>query len=175
MRMQLSRLGLALLLAGSATLASACEGSELAATPAQPWPTGLPRPPSAAEASALKASGVAWTDPQVRQFYLDQVAKIADADAELQRAGKSVEARARAAFTARHEARMTARAMMQDAAAVEALRARDREKYNSPDGPTFEYLLERAQQKGLTGDAIFQSIIDSAQRTDAATNRSMGL
>lgn len=173
--MHLGRLGLALLLAGSATLPSACEGSELAATPAEPWPAGLPRPPSAAEAIALKATGVAWTDRQVRQFYLDQVAAIAGADAELQRAGKSVEARARAAFTARHDARMTARAMMQDAAAVEALRARDLEKYGSPDGPTYDSLVERAQQKGLTGDAIFQSIIDSAQRTDAATNRSMGL
>lgn len=173
--MHLSRLWMALLLAGGAALPSACEGSELAATPAEPWPAGLPRPPSATEASALKASGVAWTDPQVRQFYLEQVAAIAGADAELQRAGASAGARARAAFTARHDARMTARAMMQDATAVEALRARDREKYGSPDGPTFEYLVERAQQKGLTGDAIFQSIITSAQRTDAATNRSMGL
>lgn len=152
-----------------------CEASEPAIAPTDPWPAGLARPANAAEASSLRASGAVWTDRQVRQLYLERVAEIGPRDEQSKADGVPLETRARAAYQARHDARMTARAMMQDAAAVEALRARDREKYGTPDGPTFEYLQERAGQKGLTGDAVFQSIIDSAQQTDAATNRSLGL
>ncbi len=157
------------------TAFAGCEASEPAVAPSDPWPEGLAKPANAAEASSLRASGAAWTDRQVRQLYLERVAEIGPRDQALQAEGVPVEARARAAFQARHDARITARAMMQDAAAVEALRERDREKYGSPDGPTFEYLVERAQKKGLTGDAVYQSIVDSAQQTDAATNRSLGL
>ena len=41
--------------------------------------------------------------------------------------------------------------------------------------PHLEYLVERARAKGLVGDASFESIVESAQQTDAATNRSLGL
>lgn len=174
MRSYARRLGLVLLLGVSAVSAPACEGSEQAIAPNEPWPAGLPRPADVAEAQAQKAAGAVWSDRQVRQYYLERVAAIGGADEALRGAGESTEERARAAYAARHAARMTARAMMQDAAAVEGLQARDREKYGNPDGPTFEYLLERGRQKGLAGDELYQSIIDSAQRTDAATNRSMG-
>ena len=157
------------------TMFAGCEATEPAVAPSDPWPAGLAKPADAAEASSLRASGTAWTDRQVRQLYLERVAEIGPRDRALQAEDMPLEQRARAAFQARHDARITARAMMQDAAEVEALRARDREKYGSPDGPTFEYLVERAQKKGLTGDAIYQSIVDSAQQTDAATNRSLGL
>lgn len=153
----------------------ACEATEPAVAPSDPWPAGLAKPANAAEATALRARGTVWTDRQVRQLYLERVADIGPRDEQRRAAGESIEARARAAYQARHDARITARAMMQDDAAVEALRARDRDKYGTPDGPTFEYLRDRAAQKGLEGDAIFQSIIDSAQQTDAATNRSLGL
>lgn len=154
--------------------APACERAEPVAL-ADPWPDGLARPNSVGEAEALKAAGTTWTDRQVRQFYLARVAAIGPADDGARARGDSVETRARTAFAARNEARTIARAMMQDAAAVEALRDRDRAKYGTPDGPTFEYLVDRAAQKGLTGDAVFASIIESAQHTDAATNTSMGL
>ncbi|HEY0136972.1 MAG TPA: hypothetical protein VGB85_22975 [Nannocystis sp.] len=152
-----------------------CEATEPAVAPGDPWPSGLAKPKDAAEAASLRAAGVAWTDRQVRQLYLERVAEIGPHDAALRAQGQTAEARARAAFQARHDARVTARAMMQDSAAVEALRARDQEKYGTPDGPSFEYLVERAQQKGLAGDAVYESIVESAQRTDAATNRSLGL
>lgn len=154
---------------------SGCEATELAVAPGDPWPEGLARPADASEAVSLRAGGVAWTDRQVRQLYLERVAEIGPRDQALRSAGQSVEARARAAFEARHEARVTARAMMQDSEAVAALRARDREKYGTPGGPSFEYLAERGRAKGLEGDAVYESIIESAQRTDAATNRSLGL
>lgn len=120
-----------------------------------------------AEVAALRAAGAVWTDTQVRRFYLDRVAEIGPADAALAAGGDTVESRARTAFTSRRDARMIARAMMQDPAEVEVLRSRDRAKYGHPDGPTFEHLVERAGQKGLTGDAVFASIIDSAQVTAA--------
>jgi hypothetical protein len=174
MRLPMRRWWLVLCLGAAAPTMVGCEASEPAVAPTDPWPEGLAKPADAAEAEALRARGTVWTDRQVRQLYLERVAAIGPRDASLQAEGQSVEARARAAYQARHDARITARAMMQDPAAVEALRARDREKYGAPDGPSFEYLVERAGQKGLTGDAVYQSIIDSAQQTDAATNRSMG-
>ena len=152
-----------------------CEATELAVAPGDPWPAGLAKPADASEAASLRASGVAWTDRQVRQLYLERVAEIGPREAALRSEGQSVEARAKAAFQARHDARVTARAMMQDSTAVLALRARDREKYGTPDGPSFDYLVERGRAKGLEGAALHESIIESAQRTDAATNRSLGL
>lgn len=152
-----------------------CEAHEAPVHAGDPWPEGLAKPADVAEASALRASGVAWTDRQVRQLYLERVAAIGERDALLRAQGQSAEARAQAAYQARHDARMTARAMMHERTAVEVLEARDRLKYGTPDGPTFEYLVERAREKGREGDAIFESIVESAQRTDAATNRSLGL
>lgn len=163
---------LALLALAPAT--AACERAD-AVSIADPWPDGLARPNSVGEAEALKAAGTTWTDRQVRQFYLARVAEIGPADDIARTRGDTVETRARTAYTSRHDARMIARAMMQDPAAALALRDRDRGKYGNPDGPTFEYLVERAAQKGLVGDAVFESIIASAQQTDAATNASMGL
>lgn len=155
--------------------APACERASPVEVAAEPWPAGLAKPASVAEAARLKAAGVVWTDRQVRQLYLERAAAIGPMDAASLARGDTAEARARAAFTARHDARMIARAMMQDPAAVAALEDRDRSKYGTPDGPTFEYLVGRAAEKGLTGDAIYASIIESAQRTDAATNSALGL
>lgn len=171
-RLRISWLALALSIGLAGPVSGGCEAP---VTVGDPWPSGLAKPADVAEASALRASGVVWTDRQVRQFYLERVAAIGGRDQQLRTEGKAAEARARAAYQLRHDARMTARAMMQDQAAVAGLEARDRVKYSNPDGPTFEYLVERARTKGLEGDAIFESIVESAQRTDAATNRSMGL
>jgi hypothetical protein len=64
--------------------------------------------------------------------------------------------------------------MMSDPAELAALQERDRAKYGNPDGPTFEWLLERARAKGLEGDAAYLSIVESAQRTDASVNKGLG-
>jgi hypothetical protein len=157
-----------------APAAPACERGERVDI-VEPWPQGLARPASVADVATLKAAGATWTDRQVRQLYLERVAAIGPRDAEQLARGDSAEARARAAYSARRDARMIARAMMTDPAAVAALQTRDRAKYGDPDGPTFEWLVERAAAKGLTGDAVYTSIVDSAQVTDAATNSSLGL
>lgn len=171
-RIRRAWLALALLVGVAGPVSGGCEAP---VSVQDPWPAGLARPADAADATTLRAGGVVWTDRQVRQFYLEQVAAIGERDLQLRSEGKSAEARARAAYQLRRDARMTARAMMQDQEAVKGLEARDRVKYSNPDGPTFEYLVERARGKGLAGDAIFESIVESAQQTDAATNRSLGL
>lgn len=157
--------------------AAACQGagSEVAGAPAEPWPAGLARPADAAEAQQLRTAGTSWTNKQARQLYLERVAGIGEAAAKWKAEGLPAEERARRAFATRHGARMTARAMMGDPTEVAALQERDRAKYGNPDGPTFEFLVEKARAKGLAGDAIYESIVESAQRTDAGVNQSMGL
>lgn len=168
------RLVLALALAAAAPL-FACQGDAAIAQQAEAWPADLAKPTSVDEAQALRAQGVTWSNRQVRQLYLERVATIAGDDATARAAGASAEERARRAFTTRHEARRVARAMMSDADEVRALQARDREKYGSPDGPGFAYLVDKARADGQSGDAVYESIVASAERTDASTNKSLGL
>lgn len=159
----------------SAVLGCGQGGSEVASAPALAWPAGLPRPQDVAEAQRLKQAGTSWSNQQVRQLYLERVATISGEDSKWRAGGVPANERAARAFKLRRDARLTARAMMSDAEEVAMLQARDQEKYGSPDGPSLEYLVEKARAKGLEGDALYESIVESAQRTDAGTNRGMGL
>jgi hypothetical protein len=103
------------------------------------------------------------------------VSTIAGEDAKAKAQGLSPEARAHKAYQLRKDARLAARAMMKEPAAVEALRARDVAKYGDPDGPTFEWLVKHAEEKGHTGERAFEDIVESAQRTDQAINEKLGL
>ena len=82
-------------------------------------------------------------------------------------------ARAEAAWRIRHEARIEARSMMTDPAEIELLRARDVAKYGSPDGPTFEFLVEKLKEACPDEDRIYEAIIDNSYRTDAELNRKL--
>lgn len=115
------------------------------------------------------------TDAEIRQWYNDQVAKIPDSNAKWLEEGLNAETRARRAYAVRHKARLDARAMMTNKTAVKALRARDRIKYGSPDGPSFDYLVRRNKAKGLSGDAVFEAIVGSARRTNEAVNERLGV
>lgn len=64
--------------------------------------------------------------------------------------------------------------MMADAAEVELLRARDTSKFGNADGPTFDWLVERLGQAGLSGDAVYEAIIDQSYKTDAELNSELG-
>ena len=143
--------------------------------PAGDAPGSEPSPTSAAQAEALKESGVAWDNAEIRAFYLRTIATIAPSDDRWKRENVPAEERGRRAFQIRHDARMTARAMMKDPAEVELLRARDREKYGGPDGPSFDQLVAHEKEKGLAGDAVYEAIVASAQRTDGAVNEVFGL
>jgi hypothetical protein len=115
------------------------------------------------------------TNAEIRQWYNDQVAVIASLDIQWRRQGLAPEERARRAHAIRHDARIKARDFMPDKAEVEMLRARDREKYGNPDGPGFEDLVARNREKGLTGDAVYDDIVGSSNRTDRATNEKFGV
>jgi hypothetical protein len=132
--------------------------------PSKPWPD------APAKVEPLKQSGVRWTNAEIRAHYLRLVAAIGPADAQWRREGLAALERARRAFQMRHDARLTCRAMMSDRREVEALEQRDREKYGHPDGPTFDELIEHQRKKGLSGDAVFEAIVASAQRTDRAVD-----
>lgn len=136
---------------------------------------GQTLPASLEDVAARREAGVTWSNRQIRALYLRELSTIPARDAAAKAAGEPIEARARRAYELRRRARIITRAMMSDPAEVEQLRARDLERYGHPDGPTFDGLVESAREKGRSGDAIYQSIIDSAQRTDRAVNRGLGL
>jgi hypothetical protein len=115
------------------------------------------------------------TNAEIRQWYIQQVSAILQLNKDWIKQGLPVRARAEAAWRIRHEARIKARSMMTDPAEVELLRARDVAKYGSPDGPTFEFLVERLKEAGLEEDRIYEAIIDNSYRTDAELNRKLGL
>lgn len=129
-----------------------------------------PYPKTVEEAEALKKTGVSWTNQEIRAYYNKVVAGIAPSNDAWKKQGLSVEERARRAFEIRHVVRLTARAMMASAAEVELLRKRDQEKYGNPDGPTFEQLVESGKKKGKEGEALYEGIVESAQRTDEGIN-----
>lgn len=132
-------------------------------------------PESVEAAEAARASSASYTNRDIRILYVARVAEIAAENEGWKAEGLGPAERARKAFGVRHEARKIARALMRDQAEVEALRVRDREQYGDPDGPTFESLLEKNRGKGLAEDEAYEAIIESAQRTNAAVNESMGL
>jgi hypothetical protein len=132
-------------------------------------------PASPDEAAQQKRNGASYSNKEIRARYLCWVGQIGPMNEEWKAQGLPAEERAKRAYQARHDARLTARAMMANADEVKALQERDREKYGNPDGPTFEWLVEKARKKNLSGDAIYESIISSSQRTDTGTNKAMGL
>lgn len=111
------------------------------------------------------------TNAEIRQWYNDRIAVIPLLDKQWQQQSLSAEERARRAHEIRHDARIQARAFMQNKQEVAVLQARDQEKYGNPDGPTFDQLVAQNREKGLQGDAVYDAIVGSANRTDAAYNR----
>lgn len=96
----------------------------------------------------------------VRDWYLEQVARISTMDARLEAAGTGLQDRAYCAYSQRHEARIEARERMPSKLDVMALRLRDLFFYGNPDGPTFDALSEG-------GDAQqYEQIIVSASMTN---------
>lgn len=125
----------------------------------------IPSPPG-----GTNLASVPKTDCEIRLWYNYQVVAIGLINEKWQQDGLELETRARRAYELRHEARVNARFMMQDQAAVKALQERDMAKYGNPDGPTFEYLLQNNTDNGLSVAEAYQSIIDSSSRTDQRFN-----
>lgn len=126
-------------------------------------------PQTTAPAQAVK------TNEEIRQWYNDTVDKIPALNEQWKKEGLSAEERAKKAQEIRHHARIEARSMMQNKQEVAELQARDKEKYGNPDGPTFEYLVEKNRLKGLQGDAVYEDIIGSSNRTNKEYNEKYGV
>jgi hypothetical protein len=160
--------------AGPRALSAPPLAAEAPAAPAQ-GAASKKLPESVEQAEALRAQGVSWTNVEIREHYVRLIGTIRAADERAKGAGEKAEARARRAFQTRHDARLTCRAMMSDRHEVDDLRARDLQKYGQPDGPSFEQLVDHQKKKGLEGDAAYEAIIASSQRTDGAANEMLGV
>jgi hypothetical protein len=134
----------------------------------KPWPK------TPGEAERLRKQGVRWSNAEIRGYYLRLTGNIDALNRKWAAQGLSVRQRARKAYEVRHNARMTCRAMMSSRAEVLLLRARDKLKYGHSDGPTFGQLVEKARKAGLRGDAVYESILQGAKRTNETVNRGMG-
>ncbi|MEP7343023.1 MAG: hypothetical protein ABI977_35170 [Acidobacteriota bacterium] len=115
------------------------------------------------------------TNKEIRQWYLNRIAAIAELNETWIQQGHSAYDRARAAWRIRHENRLAARAMMLDSAETELLRVRDMAKYSNPDGPTFEQLIKQARNAGLEGDDAYEAIIVGSYRTNEGINKKFDL
>lgn len=112
-----------------------------------------------------------WTNGEVREWYLREVASIPSLDAQWRSDGVPLADRARRAWDIRHRARIAARALMADSFAVEVLRKRDLAKYGNPDGPAFEQLFAQSKADGLSDEQAYERILLSSARTDDSINR----
>jgi 1-aminocyclopropane-1-carboxylate deaminase/D-cysteine desulfhydrase-like pyridoxal-dependent ACC family enzyme len=115
------------------------------------------------------------TNVEIRRWYLERVAHIAELNARWIAEGIPLRERAELAMHTRRELRLSARAMMTNPVEVELLRARDMAEYGNPNGPTFEFLLERLEREGLVEDAVYEAIISGSYRTNEGMNKKLGL
>lgn len=111
----------------------------------------------------------------IREWYLQQISLIPDLNESWIREGLKPEERARKAWGIRHEARLKARRMMEDPDEVEMLRRRDVRFYGNEEGPTFEYLVNQAEEVGLQGNAIYEFIIATSSKSNVDVNTALGL
>lgn len=111
------------------------------------------------------------TNKEVRQWYKGEVSKIPLLNREWIEDGISTKDCARRAWQIRHNARLRARGLMENPREVEDLRNRDVKVYGNPDGPTFEFLVQKARKLGLRGDKIYEAIISESLVTNVDVNK----
>lgn len=107
---------------------------------------------------------------EIRTWYNFQVIAIDQQNAYWISQGLDLATRAQKAFSLRHNARKYARFMMKDKEEVRVLQERDLAKYKHPDGPTFDYLLQKNQDKGMSLSEAYESIIQTASQTNTKYN-----
>ena len=101
---------------------------------------------------------------EARKWYLEQEAKIPDMiDSSL-----SLEEQAKQAFNLRNNFRTEARELMVDRATAESL-------YKTDPNWSWEKIVQKQVEKGLSGDDIYKEIIASSQRSREAVNKSLGV
>ena len=79
-----------------------------------------------------------------------------------------LEQQARQSFKLRNQYRTQARALMEDRQLAESL-------YATNPNLTWEQVIQKQIDKGLSGDDIYKEIIESSQRSRVSVNQSLGL
>lgn len=110
------------------------------------------------------------SDCQIRIWYNFQVLAIPKLNEYWITKEIALKERAYKAYNLRHNARIHARFMMLDQKEVAVLQKRDSVKYGNPDGPTFEYLLQKIQGKNKSLEQAYESIIQSSSKTNDGHN-----
>jgi hypothetical protein len=113
------------------------------------------------------------TNSEIRRWYQEQVAEIQNLNRQWIEERLSAEQRARQAFEIRHDARLRARAMMENAEDVQALRERDLRFYGNADGPSFDQLLAEFREGGLSDQDTYEKLIKGAQTTNREVDNSL--
>jgi uncharacterized protein YkwD len=112
--------------------------------------------------NALKPGTLSNLD--ARQWYLEQESKIPNMiDKNL-----SLEDQAKQAFDLRNQFRTQARDLMSDRDLAASLNKAD-------PNLTWEQVVQKYSDKGFKGDALYQEIINAAQRSRTSVNESLGL
>jgi filamentous hemagglutinin len=98
---------------------------------------------------------------EARRWYHQELARIP------RRIDRShpLEQQARQAYRLRHDAQIQARRAMQDRRSATAL----------PEPRTWEALVARYRAAGLSGDAVWQAILDAASRAGRTIDEAAGL
>lgn len=120
-------------------------------------PLGLPR-----------YSGGTLSDEETRTVYLHGELRMRQLNEELIRRGVSAEKRAHIMFEQRNKLRSWARQLMSDRQLAEYLNANERNL-------TFEDLVAKNQARGLSGDALYDAIVESSTRSRPSVNNSLGI
>lgn len=101
---------------------------------------------------------------EARKWYLEQLAKIGDQiDKSL-----PLEQQAKQAFELRNQYRTEARALMADRKLADQLNASD-------PNQTWEEIVNKTKAKRLSGDDVWNGIIESSMRSRQSVNKSIGL
>jgi len=99
-----------------------------------------------------------------RKWYLENEAKIPSMiDKNL-----SLEQQAKQAFDLRNQFRTQARELMSDRELAESL-------YKTDPNISWEQVVQKQVNKGLSGEDIYKAIVESSQRSRTSVNESLGL
>ena len=113
---------------------------------------------------------VPHTNCEIRNWYNYQTIALSKQNEYWKANGIPLKERAMKAYFIRHHARLEARFMMPNKSEVAQREARDQKKYGSPDGPTFDYLVQENLAEGKTEQEAYEAIIESASKTNATYN-----
>lgn len=108
------------------------------------------------------------SEAEARAVYLQGELRMRELNDRLARQGASAEERAKTMFAQRNTLRSWARELMSNRALADQLNATEPHM-------SFEDLVAKYQAKGLTGDALYDAIIESATRSRASVNESLGI